>query len=167
MKTSIKIMALCGLLLMAAGCKDRNNPDNHNTQTTLKGNVSAPTWTVSADNDMTSSMTAVVKVDLSKRYAEQLTAENIENDKVVNEADLLAAFSGDECLGIAEQQDGLFYLYISAPADSQAASPISLRYYSAALSNIFVSEDTFPFSNDAQLGKVSAPYTPAFIIEKQ
>lgn len=159
-------MALCGLLLMAAGCKNskKNEPE------TFLSNQSAPTWAVTADYDMTSSMTAVVQIDLKAQYPEKAS------DWQLTDSDLLAAFDdAGNCLGIASPlsleegagESSLFYLYISAPADSQAPSTISLRYYSATLSNIFVSEETFPFSNDAQLGKVSAPYIPTFIIEKQ
>lgn len=43
---------------------------------------------------------------------------------------------------------------------------IRLRYYSAKLKNIFVTEQQFTFPKDAQLGNVDEPITPVFIVEK-
>lgn len=49
---------LCALLLFAAGCK-KDEPE------TFISDKARPTWTASGNHDMTSSMTAVVKVDLA------------------------------------------------------------------------------------------------------
>ena len=49
------------------GCKKGNTPE------TLQGSTEKPAWTAPANYDLASSMTAVIKVDLSSCYtAEQL-----------------------------------------------------------------------------------------------
>ena len=97
------ICILSVLTVFFAGCKDKNAPESFN------GNVARPTWTAPGVSDITSSMTAVIKVDLKAQYPE--TAADWQPS--VN--DLLAAFSGETCLGVAQPQDGLFFLYIAAP----------------------------------------------------
>ena len=161
MKTKFYTLALCALTLCTFfGCKGKENKPE-----SIIGTTEKPTWTAPANNDMTSSMTAVVKVDLAAGYtAEQLSAANYQ----VSEDDIVAAFSGDECLGIAgplslrDGQGEVFFLYICAPTND---GKVTLRYYSAALKNIFISEP-FAFVNDTQLGSVAEPYTPTFIINK-
>lgn len=148
-----KLFALCSLFLVLCsltGCKDKGrDPES------LVGNASRPTWTSASDYDFAASMTAVVKVDLTVRYPSSA------KDFVVKDDDLLAAFSGDRCLGVAFPQDGLFYLYVTG-ADGE----VSLRYYSAYYNSIFLAKDAFPFQNDTQLGFVDTPFVPQFVIEK-
>ncbi|MBP5476879.1 MAG: hypothetical protein J6Y00_04255 [Paludibacteraceae bacterium] len=92
-----------------------------------------------------------MKQKLLKSAGYQMTAD-----------DMLAAFDGNEtCLGVAEQADGLFWLYVAGNGDSTGR--IRLRYYSAALKNVFVSEE-FAFVNDTRLGTVNEPYTPLFTV---
>jgi hypothetical protein len=43
---------------------------------------------------------------------------------------------------------------------------VSLRYYSSILKNTFVSVQTFPFRNDENIGTVSNPYSPEFVVLK-
>ena len=145
------IIASCGLLLLAAGCKEQNKPES------FAGNVAKPTWTVPADYDYTSSMTAVVKVELAAQYPDKGA------DFVLDSNDLLAAFSGETCLGIASPQDGLFYLYIAAPTANGNAA-VTLRYYSAHYKNLFEAKDAFPFANDTQQGTVATPFVPMFTV---
>ena len=139
---------LCALLLFAAGCKDKNAPES------LNGNVARPTWTAIEVPDMTSSMTAVIKVA-------NLNGQ-IVNDSIVNEDDLLAAFSGETCLGTAQPQDGLFYLFVAGINND----PVTLRYYSAHYKNLFEAKDAFPFVNDDHLGTVAEPFIPTFVVVK-
>ncbi len=148
------ILALCVLSLCTFfGCKDKKNEPE-----SLVGSVAKPAWTALADYDMTSSMTAVVKVSLSANYtAEQLSAASYQ----LSTSDIVAAFAGNECLGVATPQDGLFFLYICAPTKGEQ---VTLKYYSAALKNIFTAEP-FAFANDTQLGSVAAPYKPAFVLQ--
>lgn len=152
---------LCALLLMAAGCK---KDDPVPLPEDLHGNVERPTWSAPEVTDMTSSMTAVIKV-------EKLNDQML-NDSIVNEADLLAAFSGETCLGTAPLQDGLFFLYIASPtsySDSGLTSnseAVTLRYYSAHYKNLFEAKDAFYFHNDDRLGTVAAPIVPSFVVVK-
>ena len=139
---------LCALLLFAAGCKDKNAPES------LNGNVARPTWTAIEVPDMTSSMTAVIKVA-------NLNGQ-IVNDSIVNEDDLLAAFSGETCLGTAQPQDGLFYLFVAGINND----PVTLRYYSAHYKNLFEAKDAFPFVNDNHLGTVAEPLICNFALLK-
>jgi hypothetical protein len=149
----IFIIASCALLLLAAGCKDKQNEPQ-----SISGSQDRPAWTVSDDYEMVSSMTAVVKVDLSLTYPEQVSALSFSPSA----DDLLAAFSGETCIGLADYVDGLFFIYITGTSE-----PVRLRFYSSELKNTFVSEDTFPFRNDTQEGTTAQPFTPAFVLEAQ
>ena len=62
------IMTICGLLLLAAGCKKGAEPDS------IIGNQSKPEWTATADYDITASMTAIVGIDLYKSFSEERLA---------------------------------------------------------------------------------------------
>ncbi|MBR6167198.1 MAG: hypothetical protein IKM83_01205 [Paludibacteraceae bacterium] len=147
------ICILSVLTVFFAGCKDKNAPESFN------GNVARPTWTAPGVSDITSSMTAVIKVDLKAQYPE--TAADWQPS--VN--DLLAAFSGETCLGVAQPQDGLFFLYIAAPVTGNPSS-VSLRYYCAHYKNLFEAKDAFRFINDDHLGTIAEPFKPAFVVAK-
>ena len=144
----LAVVAIC-----FAGCKD-NAPESFN------GNVARPTWTAPEVSDMSSSMTAVVKVDLKAMYPSRAA------DFVLNDNDLLAAFFGETCLGVASPQDGLFFLYIAGPTANANANAVTLRYYSAHYKNLFEARDAFPFVNDTNLGTVAEPFKPAFVVAK-
>lgn len=152
---------LCILSVLAvsfAGCKkdSEKEPDNPQPQTTLYGSVARPAWTAPEKSDMTSSMTAVVKVDLKAQFP------SIAADFVLNENDLLGAFAEEQCLGVASPNEGSFYLYIGAPVGVTPTS-VTLRYYSAFYKNLFEAKDAFPFKNDDILGTVAEPLIPAFV----
>lgn len=156
MKTRLFSITLCTLLLIAAGC---NSTSNGNEPESIICSTAKPAWTAPAVYDMTSSMTAVVKVDLSAVYtAEQLLAA----DYQLSGEDLIAAFAGDECLGVATPKDGLFFLYVCTPTNGQE---ITLKYYSTILKNILVATP-FAFTDGGHLGSIAEPYTPAFAPEK-
>ena len=144
MKKIVTIIS-CGLLLLAAGCKPKEEPVD--PQKALYGNVPRPEWVAPEDYDYTSSMTAVIRV-------EKLN-DQIVNDQMVNDSDVLAAFIGDECRGIATYDSGLFYLYIAGPGET-----VTLRYWSAQYTNLFEAKDAFPYSNDSQQGSYTAPFVP-------
>ena len=153
------IIFSCILLLSAVGCKkdkDRE-PAGAQTPVSLVGNEQSPAWAMPDDYDMTSSMTAVVKIDLTRNYAEEVKSAGYQ----MTADDKLAAFDNETCLGVAEQVDGLFWLYVAGNGDNTGR--IRLRYYSAALKNVFVSEE-LAFVNDARLGTVNDPYTPLFTV---
>ena len=112
------------------------------------GDTPDPHWEVTIENDMTASMTGVVRVSFAS-----------------NEG-TLAAFMGNDCCGVADYIDGLYHLYIS-PAnegtnDQSQMSDVQLRFYSPDLKRIFVATEEIPFRNDANLGSIAEPYTPSW-----
>ncbi len=142
---------LCTLFLCTiVGCKDKNAPESFN------GNVARPTWAVAANRDFTSSMTAVVKVDLAAQYP------NIAADFVLNDNDLLAAFSNETCLGVTSPDAGIFYLYIGTSVGFTPSS-VTLRYYSAHYKNLFEAKNAFPYVADTRQGNADEPFIPAFV----
>ena len=72
---------------------------------TPSGSKPRPTWLVSDSLDMLSSMTVVVQVTSLEGQAV--------DDKVVGESDMLAAFVGEECVGVAEYKTRLFFYLFS------------------------------------------------------
>ena len=132
---------ILAVLLIGAGCE--------NTDPFVDpGNTPDPHWMITVENDMTSSMTVIVKVS----FAEQ--------------AGTLAAFIGNDCCGVATSEnyiDGLYYLYISPSAQGE---DVQLKFYSPNLKRIFEAKETFPFVNDDRLGSPSAPYTPTWTVAK-
>ena len=163
MKHQFLPLATCALLLLAAGCKPKEEPVNPEQQN-LSGNVARPEWVAPEDYDYTSSMTAVIRVDLKAQYPTPAAEWQL------SDQDMLAAFIGDECLGVASPDDGYFYLYIASPTSNSdsgltgEAGLISLRYYSAHYKNLFVAKDAFPFVNDAQQGTYTAPFVPNLVV---
>lgn len=149
-----KLFALCSLFLVLCsltGCKDKGRvPES------LVGNASRPTWTIASDYDFAASMTAVIKVDLAAQYP------NSAADFVLDDSDLVAAFSGETCLGVASPNEGFFYLYIGAPIGVTPTS-VTLRYYSAHYKNLFEAKDAFPYVSDTQQGYADEPFIPAFV----
>ena len=137
---------LCAVLLLAAGCKDKEQPVNPYVD---PGTIENPDWVLTVDTtDLTVSMTAVVKVSFAQSEGS------------------LAAFMGNDCCGIADYNAdlGLYWLYIS-PATEQGGN-VQLRFYSPDLKRIFDATSTFPFRNDTQRGTVAEPYTPEWEVTK-
>ena len=157
MRKSIIISFACALMLLITGCN--NKPEPKPEPENLSGEMSAPAWTNPTNYDFGSSMTAVVKVDLLKDYPESAKEWTLKPE------DKLAAFMGDMCCGVAEQSDGLFWLYITEPENASDVL-VSIRYYSAHFRNLFEAEDAFPFQNDAHQGSVTEPFIPAFKVIK-
>lgn len=156
MKRKFLIIMSCAMLLGVAGCNDKKNEP-----ASIIGNTEKPVWVSPSNYDMAASMTAVVKIDLTSTYsAEQLSAAAYKQSA----DDVMAAFAEDSCLGVGiyKEDYGMYWLYITAPESGKA---VTLKYYSAALKNIFVS-GSFPFSNDTQLGLVSQPYIPTWTVSK-
>ena len=143
------------LLVLFSGCKK----DKEQAPETFVSDKTRPVWTAPEKSDMTSSMTAVVKVDLKAQYP------SIAADFVLNENDLLGAFAEEQCLGVAQLQEGYFFLYINGP-ETAASSQVTLRYYSAFYKNLFETKDAFPFKNDDILGTIADPYIPSLAVVK-
>ena len=158
MKKFRNVMILCALLLVA-GCTSEE-PD------AISGDVATPTWADPTSYDMTASMTAIVDVNLSYSFPAQVA--NLKNP-LTKDGDLLAAFDGETCLGVAKLVDGLYFLYITAPVSGteSESAPVTLKYYSKDLKNIFVGTETITFRNDTQLGSIAEPYIPRFVVEKK
>lgn len=151
------LAALCSLsmvlLVLFSGCKNKEQDPE-----TFVSDKTRPVWTAPEKSDITSSMTAVVKVDLKAQYP------SIAADFVLDENDLLGAFAEEQCLGVAQLQEGYFFIYINGPAES--SSQVTLRYYSAFYKNLFEAKDAFPFKNDDILGTIADPYIPALVVVK-
>ena len=152
MKNMMSLVRNCNLLLLSilllsvAGCKkDVNEPQ------TIHGNQPRPSWVVTDESNLQSSVTATIKVTT-------LNGQAID-DTMVGADDLLAAFIGENCVGIAEYKDGLFYLYLSAEEGT-----VTLRYYSAYYTNLFEVKDAFVYRNNASIGTVSEPYCPQWVV---
>ena len=131
-----QLSIILAVLLLAAGCKNSDpfvDP----------GDTPDPHWEVTIENDMTASMTGVVRVSFAS-----------------NEG-TLAAFMGEECCGVADYIDGLYHLYISPAKES---TDVQLRFYSPYLKRIFVATEEIPFRNDANLGSIAEPYTPSWTV---
>ena len=126
-------------LLTLVGCEEKD-------PFVTPGKVENPNWVITVDNNMTVSMTALVQVSFAQ-----------------NEG-VLAAFMGEECCGIGEYIDGLYWLYIT-PA-TEDGGEVQLKFYSPDLKRIFVAEDTFPFRNNDMLGTVANPYSPSWVVAK-
>lgn len=142
------------LFALCVSCKNgQNAPDDPAEYEPIAGNLPKPEWTAVADYDMTSSMVAIVKVE---KLNGQAVYDKIADDKEA----LLAAFAGEECLGVAQPDSvtGYFFLYICAPTQAET---IQLHYYSAVYKNIFIDQDGFSFVNDALKGSVKDPYIPS------
>lgn len=147
-KRSVRLLAVAGLTVLCTvlfGCKDKNNEPE---DPTVPGTTENPHWAVTVDNDMTSSMTAIVKVSFAKSEGS------------------LAAFIGNDCCAIATYNADLklYWLYIS-PASEQGGN-VQLRFYSPDEKRIFDATSTFPFRNDTQLGTVARPHTPSWTVAK-
>lgn len=122
------------------------------------GNIESTGWVVDSTYDYSASMTAVVDVDLLRSYP------LIEDYWQLDSADLLGAFCGEECLGVVSPSEGLFFLFIHAPAayGEREDHIITLRYYSAQLKNIFSGNISFPFQSGARQGSIVDPLEPMF-----
>lgn len=161
------VFASCALLLVSAGCKkktDEPTPTPAPTPqvtTTLSGSVDRPSWADPAKYDFTTSQTVLVKVDLTVNYPELVVGWELK------EKDALGAFVGNECLGVGEIVDGLFFLYITPPANGnqEQTTYITLRYWSEYFTNLFEAVDAFEYKNDdTEMVKPSAPFVPTLVV---
>ena len=155
-----KYIYLIALLILAVGCKQKNQPQS------IMGNKNEPAWTTISEYDMSNTMTMIVRVDLSKSYPEQVKAylASNPNGKINHSDDILAAFSGDQCVGYAQPgQDGLFYLFVAMPAQESHAK-IQLKYYSVVLRNIFIASEQYLFTSDQRWGSADEPIVPTLLV---
>lgn len=142
-------ITMISVLLFLASCGKEEGGNNVEPDP-MFGNITDPAWSVSADYDYTTSMTAVISVDLQGR----------DSLWTIDSADRVAAFVGDECVGLANPSGSLFFLFIVPP--QHGGDDITLRYYSYYYRNIFRSDTVFSFSNGSQQGTVSNPFLVVF-----
>ena len=151
--TSIKISTAIIVLLTLATLVSCDKETNEEKQTLTNG----PMWRMTNDYDYSSSMTAIVSVDVSSEN------ETTTNQWHTTTNDLMAAFADSVCVGVAECTDGLFYLYITKPKTDNIPN-ISLYYYSAMLNATFCAPDVFPYANDSRQGSTDNPLRPVFTV---
>ena len=145
-------------LMLFSSCSSDDDSSGSEVKETLNGNVARPTWTIPEQVDITSSMTAVVGVDLVKSFSDGRASNWQHSDQ-----DVLAAFSGETCLGVGvwKEEAKAYWLYIAGTEGT-----VTLRYYSAFYKNLFEVKDAFNFVNDNHLGTVAEPYAPTFTVAK-
>lgn len=157
-RSGMVLLALAMLtFVIFAGCKKESLStidETDNPQLPL-GNMDAPSWCVDTNYDYNVSMTAVVKVDLTQTYPQ--TAGHWQ----VDPADRVAAFCEGECVGVAMPTGDLFFLFV-IPPQSGGDGPVSLRYYSAKMRNVFYGNLSFPFLGGDRQGSISDPLQPLF-----
>ena len=132
---ALSVCILCSVFCTLTGCE---NPDPY----VNPGVTPNPNWVITVENDMTSSMTAVVKVSFAQSEG------------------ILAAFIGSDCCGVTTPEnynEGRYNLYISPSAQGE---DIQLKFYSPDLKRIFVAKQTFKYINNDRLGSPDSPYTP-------
>lgn len=125
------LMALCSFLLI--GCENADpfvNP----------GKVENPNWEETVENNISSSMTVIVKVSFTEQEG------------------VLAVFMGDVCCEVGTYIDGLYHLYIT-PATEEGGE-VQIRFYSPELKRVFVAKEPLIYHNNDHIGTISAPYTP-------
>ncbi len=115
MKNYLFLIALVMSVLTFTSC-DKNKGKGLDPET-LAGNVEKPTWVAdTVSYDYSSSMTAVIKVDLLASYPVMA------KDFQLNDNDLLSAFSGETCVGVAKCVNGLFLSFCSRERRPRNAS---------------------------------------------
>ena len=139
--SNFQFAIILAVLLIAAGCENTDPYVN-------PGDTPNPNWVITVENDMTSSMTAVVKVSFAQSEG------------------ILAAFIGSDCCGVTTSEnynEGLYNLYISPSAQGE---DVQLQVYAPDLKRIFVAKQTFKYTNNDRLGSPDSPYTPEWIVAK-
>ncbi|MBP5259518.1 MAG: hypothetical protein J6Z12_02645 [Paludibacteraceae bacterium] len=147
MKNRIFIVTACVALCLLAGCKKKGSDKEPDS---FYGSASAPSWSVSDSYDYSSSMTAIIAVDLGAQYPDKAS------DFVLSSDDVVAAFIQGVCVGVASPIEGLFFLYIAGGT----AGDVSLRYYSSFYKRQFGADNAFTFENDAMIGTHESPFLP-------
>lgn len=102
----------------------------------------APQWAVTYD-EFESSMTGVITVP-----------GNIAS--YVDSLDIVAAFIGEECRGIAEYNSGYFYINIVGASDE--AGLVTFKYYSSKNRYLYAEENLMSFTADKVFGTSDNPY---------
>lgn len=139
--SNFQFAIILAVLLIGAGCENSDPVVN-------PGDTPNPNWELTVENDLMSSMTAIVKVSFAEKEG------------------VLAAFIGSDCCGVTTSEnyiEGRYHLYISP---SEQGEDVQLKFYSPDLKRIFVAKRTFKYTNDDRLGTVDTPYTPEWTVAK-
>ena len=138
MKKNVFIYALIALTLTMFSCEQ----EEYNT-------YENPDWAVMSYEGLSESCTIVMDLPANiKPYQ--------------SEGDVVAAFINGECRGVSNQQDGLFYIIVSAAADEVAN--VDLKYYNVANKYMYQVTEQIPFEINKRLGSTDNPFVPTFVI---
>ena len=99
-------------------------------------------------------MTAVVA--LPQNIVRQATAD-----------DLMAAFVGTECRGMAkaeQAENGEYVFRMEINGSMGAEEPVTLKYYSTRNKYLYQAPSVFTFASGASYGTMSEPRIPSFVI---
>lgn len=138
MKKNVFIYALIALTLTLFSCEQ----EEYNT-------YENPHWAVMSYEGLSESSTIVM--DLPANIKPYQGTE-----------DVVGAFINGECRGVSVQQDGLFYIIVSAAADEVAN--IDLKYYNVANKYMYQVTEQIPFEINKRLGSTDNPFVPTFVI---
>lgn len=151
------LASLAGIIMLAASCSGDDNSINNPTDKVNRPSWSAeigrkadsaPTWVPVSDESLTSSMT------ITAGLSDNFTAITVTED------DMLAAFSGQTCLGVATPMftysKPRFYLYVLPPTDSKKM--VTLAYYNAKSNKLYYWVDAIHFENNKTVGSVLHAY---------
>ena len=81
--------------------------------------------------------------------------------------DLMAAFVGTECRGMAkaeQAENGEYVFRMEINGSMGAEEPVTLKYYSTRNKYLYLAPSVFTFASGASYGTVSEPRVPSFVI---
>lgn len=81
--------------------------------------------------------------------------------------DVMAAFVGTECRGMAkaeQAENGEYVFRMEINGSMGAEEPVTLKYYSTRNKYLYQAPSVFTFANGASYGTVSEPRIPSFVI---
>lgn len=101
--------------------------------------------------------------DESAKYPEAMTATLFVVGNQISgshDSDMLAAFVGDECRGVATPviDDGRPVYIMEIRGRKEETADIRFKYYSHLMSGIFTAKESFSFSDGNNIGTSSAPF---------
>lgn len=151
------IVAILGMVLTASCSKDDDDNGSDKPNVTQIGNAERPTDWVLID-------------DFLENTAMQIILAGESLPEGAGENDLIAAFTDNECVGVATplqyNGDYVFLLQVvKAVANEDKTVAVTLRYYSSARKTIYTSEP-INYIDMGILGSVKNPYQPMWVTEE-
>lgn len=134
MKTlkNILIVVMLGAVCLLSSCKKE----------TVYPTFAAPGWTVTDNPNYSVTMTVIAEIP-----------DHLE--QVAQSRDELAAFTGEECRGVANKVGNLYYIMINGTEEE--VSQIHFRFYSAATQYLYRTNTAIPFRANEMLGTIENP----------